>query len=425
MKAIKPAVVGIFSAAALCLAATAVSAQETQVYDWPSDDAPVLVQAEGGLVLIGNDGAPMRAFSWRQNDGERDSAIRLTDMDGNGSPNIVGSGTPSFVLEANGEPTFSFEQGCRQVLIASITGTRGQDLVCVKNDEVRAYTGDGQFAWSLKPGRNLDWCRAGDISGNSRDDVECKYRGRGNQFLRIGADGSVMAQSSEEELLEEARESITLFGAVSESVWTGQESYDLNGNGSASETLHVVDDALEVRTSGAEEPLFRVETSGEPKAALVKDLDGEGALSIIAVTDNRIYVIKDGGEEVQDFSADARRYNRVPYADLVSVYARGFGENDSEARKGVEAIQDKISQCYGARLRSNAYAGSGRQMLQVSVSEDGSVENVTQTASQVGDRQVESCARQALEGAEYPAAAEGESGSVNVNIVFTFRDEER
>lgn len=393
---------------------------EWALYDWPSEAAPVLVATSSGLIFLSEEGEPFRAYSWRRNSGDQDQAVRLIDVDGDGQPNIVGSGRPTFVLQASGEPVFNLEAGCQQVLLGRMTGARGNDVVCVRQREVRAYTGDGQFAWSVEPGRNLEFCRTGDVSGNGRDDVECKYRGR-DSYLRVGNDGAILEESGERSLLEDSARTFRYFGAVGEGVWTGEERFDIDGDGQATESLHVEDGSLVIRKSGAEEPVATIEIGGTLQAAAVKDLDGEGALTVVALSDRGLYVITEGGQEVERYGVDASRYRRVPYADLISVYARGFGESDEDARQAVRDLQDRISQCYGQRLRSNAFAGSGRQMLQVTVDGEGSV-SVQQTASQVGDRQVETCARQALEGGGYPAADE-DTATINVNIMFTFRDE--
>ena len=406
----------------LMMGSASVAGAQGALYDWPDADAPVLVETSSGLIFLSKEGKPFRVFAWRMNGGEWDQAVRLIDVEGDGAPNIVGSGTPSFVLQASGEPVFNLEEGCQQVALGRMTGARGHDVVCVRRREIRAYTGDGQFAWSVSPGRNVEFCRTGDITGNGRDDVECKYQGR-ESYLRIGNDGAILAESGEQSLLADAARQFQFASPVGEAVWTGEESFDIDGDGRAAETVHVEEGAVVIRKSGAEEPVARIAVEGDVQSVAVKDLSGEGALSVVVLTSRGLYVAQDGGQEVERFAVDASRYRRVPYADLVSVFARGFGEGDEEARQAVRDLQDRISQCYGQRLRSNAFAGSGRQMLQVTVDGSGGA-SVQQTASQVGDRQVETCARQALERGSYPAAEE-ESATVNVNIMFTFRDEAR
>lgn len=411
----------LLAAVLLLMLPLASSAEEGAIYEWPSEEAPVLIENQSGLFLLGSDGSPLRVFSWNRNQGAEDRAVRLIDMDGDGNPNIVGSGTPTFVLQANGNPIFGEADGCRQVQVGRLVSRRGLDLVCVKRREVRAYTADGQFAWGFSPGVNIDYCRIGEVSGTG-EDVECKLAGR-EQYVRISGNGELLNDAGTSHMVA-AGDSRSYVRPVQEGVWTGEETFDLTGDGRPVERIVAVEAGLEIRRGEEEEPLFTVETGAKPLAAMVTTFGEEESSSIVALTANHIFVIRAAGEEVSRYSANAGRYRRVPHGELVSVFARGFGEGDSDAREAVRGVQAQISQCYGNRLRAHPFAGSGRQMVQVLVDESGAVKEVNQTASQVGDRQVEDCARQALRRGNYPAATEGQ-GTINVNIVFTFRDEER
>lgn len=417
----KAALVGVLGVAMV----PAVSAAEVSVYDWPDAEAPVLVNAGSGLVLLGKDGAPMRAFSWRANSGERDPGLRLVDMLGDGTPEIVGSGKPSFVLRANGEPVFEIEEGCDQLIVADITASRGLDVACVTGREVRAYTGDGQFAWGVQPGRAVEWCQVEDVTGNVKMDFECKLRGR-DAYIRISDSGELLTAEPGEAAMSGETPDLNEANAAPDAVLKGEERFDFDGDGKAEERLVVGEGSVKVVGAGGEDaPLVEAEVRGEVEAALVKAMDGEGGVSVVAVTSERVYVLDQGeeGARARDFSADASDYRRVPFADLASVYANGF-EDSAAAQEAVRGIGDRIGQCYASRLRGNAYAGSGRQIVQVTVGQDGKVKEVTQMHSDVGDSQVERCARQALERGTYPGS-QGETGTLNVNILFTFRDEEK
>ncbi len=406
---------------AVVVSATVAWAGDTAVYDWPAEDAPVLVKNDSGVILIGADAKPMRAFSWNANDGDHDQPVRLVDIRGDGTPEIVGSGTPTFALNASGEPMFSFEDGCRQVVVADLIQRTNLDIVCVNSGEARVYTDRGRYAWSVSPGRNLDWCVAGDLTNNTRNDLECSYRGS-NQFLRLSYEGEVLVTDAENHNLEGAEENLDEAVASTEEVWSGDEGFDLDGNGEANITIEAVDGRLVVQKRGEEEALSSADLRGEPQASLIKDLDGEGAREVVLVTDQRIYIVSEGGEKIEDFSANAGQYSRVPHAELASVYVNGFGEAGEEAREAVGDVQDQIAQCYGNRLRSAPFAGSGRQVMQVIVEESGDIQQVQKRHSGVGDSQVEDCAVEALRGVSFPGAEEGQA-TVNVNVIFTFRDE--
>lgn len=397
-----------------------VWAGETSLYDWPAEDAPVLVKNDSGVVLIGTDKTPLRALSWDANDGDHDQPVRLVDLRDDGSPNIVGSGSPSFVTDASGEPLFSFEDGCRQLVVSDIVQGTNLDVICVNSGQIRVYTDRGRFAWSVSPGRNVDYCLAGDLTGDARNDLECAYRG-GNQFLRVSHSGEVLVTGAENQNLEGATEDLDEFPASADEVWTGERRID---GGDAKFTVEIEEGTLTIEREGQEEAVSEIDFGETPLASVVKDLDGDGAQEVVLASASRIYVISDGGETIEDFSADAGDYRRVPDAELASVYANGFGEADADAREAIEDIQDQLTECYADRLRAAPFAGSGRQVMQVFVGEDGDVQQVQKRQSAVGDDEIEDCAVQVVEAVSYPAAEEGRA-MVNITVVFTFRDEER
>lgn len=418
--AFKAALTAVVTAGFLCAASTA--AAETKVYDWPDEQTPVLIHNDSGILLIGGEKKPLRAFTWSKNSGEYDQPLRLLDLNGDGTPQIIGSGTPTFVTDASGEPIFNFEDGCNQVVTADLVDGSNLDLVCVGRTEVRVHTPRGSRAWSADIGRAIDWCRAGDLTGDTSHDLECEYRG-GGQFVRFRGDGEVLTTSAEETGIADYGRDLDFVDPSTDAVFTGEESFDVDGDGSAGETLHAVDGALEIRKRGEEEPVARIDTAGDVVAAVVKDLDEDGQPEIVAVTDRRLYIISEGGEEVADFSADASDYSRVPHAEFAGLHTNGFGDSDDEVKEAVRAVQDDIAQCYGRRMRTAPFAGSGRFIMQVFVGEDGAVQQVNRRHSGIGDDTIEDCAENAIRGVDFPGAEEGRA-MVNVNIMFSFRDEE-
>ncbi len=409
----------------LCVAATSAAwASDTAIYDWPDDEYPVVIENSSGVFMIhGEEGKPTRAFSWRENSGDHDKGRRFVDMTGDGLPEIVGSGTPTFITDSKGLPRASFEDGCRQVWVANIVGRTDLDLVCVKRQGIEVYTGEGRPGPSVSLGRNIDFCRVGDITNDTTNDVECKYSGS-NQFVRLEYNGDVfdvLNPSAEQARLEDVEETIDAWPAVQEAVWTGEQAFDLSGDGAAEETIHFSGGAVEIHSRVEKEALARIEVQGTPEAAIVKDLNGDGSMQIVAVTDQRIYVIGEAGEDVAHFSANASRYTRQPRAKYRSINVNGFEDNEA-VRELVKGVKDDIGQCYGSRLRSAPFAGTGRHVVRVMVGEDGSVDQVQQRHSDVRDSTIESCANNALERINYPAPEA--SGLVNANIIFTFVDEE-
>jgi hypothetical protein len=418
-----PLMLSLVAGAALAFAAPATAdAVEPALYDWPDADAPVLIRNDSGLIFIGKEKAPLRAYSWRENRGERQQPLYLVDITRNGKPEIVGAGTPTFVLKSNSDPVWALEKGCRQVILGDFIADRKLDLFCQNGNEMKVYTDDGQFVWQLSLGRNIDWCRAEDINGDLKADFECKYRGA-NEYARIDSSGSILVQSAKETALNDGALSFEQPEPVSASILDGNTLFDINADGQKTEGLLADGNAVVIQSSTAGVAPVRIETRGAPVAALVKDLDGDRKPEVIILTRTHVHIASNGGEEVSTFGTDAKRYQRHPLADLTAVHANGF-EDDTVARDAVVGAQERLSQCYANQIRRNPYTGSGRLLLQASVDGAGKVTQVMQMHSDLGDRQVEQCARQILERMTFPSASSG-SGTVNVNLTYTFRDRER
>lgn len=399
------------------------AAQEAGLYDWPDADAPVLVHTSSGVLFVGKDKKPLRAYSWKANTGARHTPVYLVDMNRDGKPDVVGAGTPTFVLKTNSDPAFALAKGCKQVLVADFVADNKLDVLCVSGRDLEVYTHDGQSAWKLTPGKNLDFCRAGDINGDLKADIECKFAG-GNQYVRVdGNSGAMTALAAADVEIEDGAVALTLAEPVKDvTLLEGNTKVDLAGSGAKENTVTVDGKTLTISSSKQGVLPVSVDMKDEVLTTLVKDVDGDGTMELVALTKNRVFVISAGGKEVESFSSDAKRYKRYPLADLSSVYANGF-ENDEDARAAIDTNQDKLSQCYKARVQKNPYTGIGRLLIQVNIDGAGKVTGVQQMHSDLGDAQVEKCARDVLQKVKYPQAA-GEAATVNVNMTYTYRDRE-
>lgn len=405
------------------MAASGGQAGAQELYDWPDADAPVLVQTPSGVLFVGKDKKPLRAYSWKANKGEHNAPSYLVDMDANGKPDVVGAGTPTFVLKANSDPVFALAKGCKQVIVADFVADKKLDVLCVTGRELEVYTGDGQSAWKLTPGKNIDSCKAGDINGDLKADLECKFAGA-KQYVRVDGNSGAMTTIAADGLeIEDGAVSLKLAEPVKDlTLLEGNTKVDLAGSGSKENTVTIDGNTLTISSSTKGVAPVSVDVKDEVLTTLVKDVDGDGKMELVALTKNRVFVISDGGKEVESFSSDAKRYKRHPLADLTSVYANGFEDND-EAKAAVEKDQDKLSQCYKSRVQKNPFTGIGKLLIQVNVDAEGKVKGVQQMHSDLGDAPVEKCAQDILKKGSYPKAT-GESATINVNMTYTYRDRE-
>lgn len=376
----------LFSSA---LATTATA--ETKVYNWPDSDVPVLVKNDSGLIFITGEKRPHRVYTWKaRNDGEAFDNVYLVDLDGDQSYEVVGAGEPAFVLEPNSDPMWQLEKGCDQTIVADFVADDKLDLLCQNSRSMKVYTYDGQFVWELSLGRRIDHCRAGDYNGDLKADLECKYRGM-KKWARVDAAGEVLAKELTEPEISEGGVELDQASPVE------------------------VSDAVKKTAKGAG-------VEGKLEGGIAKDLDGDGKAETVAVTGDAIYVIEADGKTKKKYPSSAKKYKRKPFAKLNSVYANNF-EDNAKAQKVVEDLQDKLSKCYASRVKRNRFTGTGQLILQVSVNKKGKVAGVNKVHSAINDSKVEGCAKRVLKRGDFPKATEGNTGTINVNMKYTFRDE--
>ncbi len=405
---------GCFAAIA-CLAQSA-SAQT--VYEWPSTQTPVVVQDGGALFFIGKDKTVWRVYKWAAAKGTHSNAAFFTDINDDSKPDVVGAGKPSFALDHDANPIWFNAAGCDQLLVGDFALDKKKDFVCLKGRTLEARTWDWQKIWTISLGKSWDWCVAGDINGDLKDDIECKVRGS-KKFSRVdGSTGDMLASDADSaEITNPKVPGVSPVDAIN---LDGKKSFDLDGDGTAEETLVIDGNAVAIKSRSKKVALGRLELGGVPIAAVVKDLDGDKKLEVIAVSSKTIAIWSMGDKEAKSFPLSAAKYSRKPVADLQSVYSNGF-EDDDAAKKVVEDMNDKLSNCYSSTVKKNQFAGVGRTLLEVKVSNAGKVSKVEIHHAELADKGVAACAEKVLKAGKYPKAT-GDSASVNVTLIFTFRD---
>ncbi|MEZ4461842.1 MAG: AgmX/PglI C-terminal domain-containing protein [bacterium] len=290
----------------------------------------------------------------------------VTDIDGDGNPDVIGAGKPTFVVNHNADPVFTLKS-CDQVIVTDVAADSKRDLLCLNGNELGVYAYDGQLIWKAKTNARFDWCKAGDINGDLKADIECKIKGS-KKFTRYdGSNGEQLAAGTENAEVEETR--MDLFAPLEPS----QDGYTLE-----------------------------------------RDLDGDGK-------PEKVLVGKEIMIEGKSFSTNAKKYKRLPLARLESVYANGF-ESDADAQKVVEGLNDKLSNCYTSQVRKNAFAGQGQVLIDLKIDKKGKASAADITFSGIPDKSVSKCAQGVLKSGKYPVPT-GEQGTLNVRMFYTFRDQ--
>lgn len=398
--------------AATCLSAASAASAEVKLYDWPDATAPVVVVSDQSVIFLHKDGKPYRAYKSGR------GGYHVTDIDKNGGPDIVGMGRPTFAIGTNADPLWVMKKGCKIGLVADFVADDKLDVACSNGREFKVYTHDNQFVWSLAIGRSFKKCRAGDVNGDLKADIECKV---GSRYARIDGGGELITAEGEDELVADDAENYEAFAAVGEEVITDEQTFDLDGDGTPEEYLLMDGSLLVIKSRSKPKPLSMIDIKVKPEAALVKNLDGEGAPEIVVVTSKEIFVLSPDGKRQERYSLNASRYKRKPLADFQSVYANGF-EDDEAASKAILAMQDDLSKCYAREVKKSGFAGSGQLLLQVQVDGEGAVKSVDRLHSEIADKSVVKCAMGKLKKAT-PGKASGDSATINVTMTYTFRDQ--
>lgn len=414
-----PRLLGALTGAALLLGAATASAQDLKLYDWPSADAPVMVSTKGGVLFLAKDGAPLRAYSWKAKNGKKLPPLFITDIDRDGQPDLLGAGKPTFAIGSNSNPMWFQSKGCAQTVLGDYIADTKLDVACITGSKISVYSHDNQFAWSINLGRRVKACYAGDISGNNKSDLECILSGT-KKIARVGGDGTLMTSEADDTTVDPDAPPFEMFADVGQGALDGQ-TFDFNKDGTPEEFLKVDDSLISVVSKSSPKALFTFNAKASPIAALVKDLDGDGNVEIVAISKKAIVVAHPSKKKEASYSLNTRKYKRKPLAELRSVYANNFAD-DAAAKASVDAVQPKLSKCYAGRAKKSGFTGSGQLLLQADVDDKGKVVKTSKIHSEIADKKVVSCALKALKKLKAPKAVEGANAIINITIVFTFRD---
>lgn len=410
---------GILAGAAVLLSASAAAAQDLKLYDWPHADAPVMVSTKNGVLFLGKDGAPLRAYSWKAKNAKKLPRLFITDIDRDGQPDLLGAGKPTFAIASNSNPMWFQSKGCAQTVLGDFIADTKLDVACISGSQIKVYSHDNQFAWSINLGRGIKTCYAGDVSGDNKSDLECTLRGT-KKIARVGGDGSLLTSEAEDTQVDPDAPPFEMFADIGQGA-LDSKTFDFNKDGTPEEFLKVDNNLISVVSKSSPKALFTFNAKAPPIAAIVKDLDGDGNLEIVALSKKALVVAHPAKKKEAAYSLNTRKYKRKPLAELRSVYANNFTDDDA-ARASVDAVQPSLSKCYAGRAKKSGFTGSGQLLLQADVNDKGKVVKTSKIHSEIADKKVVSCALKALSKLKAPKAAKGANAIINITIVFTFRD---
>ena len=407
----------ILATALVTLTATTALAQDTMLYKTNDPTAPAMVVGPQGILFLHKDGAPYRSYEVKKG-----SELHITELDQDGKPDVIAIGKPTFVIGGDAAPRWFDKKGCKQGVLADIVADSKLDIACHDGKELKVLTFDNQFVWSVSIGKRLGQCYAGDTNGDRKADIECKIGSK--TYARFDAEGKLISAEIDEPMIDQENPAYEPAQAADLSIIESKQTFDFDQDGTAEEYVALDDKLLVVKSKSRDKPLAMTEIDGELLGVLVQDVEGaekKPQSAVIALTSKNLTVLSTDGKISKSYSLKSSSYKRKPVAELRSVYANGFEDNDA-AKKVIEDLQEKLATCYATQLKKTELAGSGQMLIQLKVDGEGKLTDTELLHSEVADDKVASCAKKNLGKGAFPKAA-SDSASVNVTIYYTFRDQ--
>lgn len=396
--------------------ATAADGHVTYLQDASTYDRPmVLAATDRGIVFIAADHTVFRSFHHTQSGraGVDQPWLWVADIDGDREDEFVGAGSPSFVVETNGDPIWGFPEGCEQFFAGDFAESDNWEVFCRRERDVEVRTYDGQlyFEWSGR-GYELGACYASDYDGDAELEVQCEM----GDAARLSFD---LEYSDPEEQAEAA------IPEAQRGVDVGSVAGAANGSplqvGSSTVTLGFSGGAITVTSNGAITGSATVPTSGI-YSAIAADLDQNGQSEIYVGGDDAVFVLSAEGQLLATVPANPDAMSRDARVSVRAATANGLENSDGAAvRAVVDSALDDIRSCYSDRMGADQFTRVGQMLWELTVDDEGSVSDTNKRHSSLRNTALDSCVEGVLEGITFSPASDSE-GLVNVTLDFTFVD---
>ena len=380
----------------------------------------VVAVSDTGITFIdAKAGKPFR--SWKSKPvnvkGTFQDYFQLVDVDRNGTIDAVVSGKPAFIVAGDGAPVHAIARGCAQFNIGDYAADKSLDILCRNGNTLTVTTHDGQKLWEYKvQGLNLGVCRFGDINGDLKTDIECEVKGR-DQFVRVGGDGTEIGRELETAALSDPDDDNPAAGL--KNYLSGNETFDLDGDGTAEESILQDGKAIVVRSKAKKAGIARHDL-GTITAVLVDDVDEDGKMEVVLGGDGKVFIIDDKGKLAHTVTANPTRLRRKSDVRIERLDANGLADSSDKAVRAVlEKLEGKVNACYATNVKRDPYTRVGRTIWSLNVSDKGSVSKVERLHSDLADKRVEDCLSRALKGARFSkATSPGATVTVTLNMGF-------
>lgn len=383
----------------------------------PSDRPMVLAASDRGVVLIGQDHQVFRAFHHDQTarEGVSQPFLWVEDIDGDRQDEIVGAGSPSFVIESNGDPQWGVLDGCTQYFIGDFIDDRNTEVFCRGANTMRVWSHDGQpwYEWSGR-GYSIGDCYADDFDSDRKMEVACALTNGNHLQFDIEFDSPEERDGAAPEVVNRGGvnpQRVAQQASGERAVTMGAREVSVGFSGSA----------IQITAEGA--PIASIPVrAGAIHSALSADLDNDGSAELYIGATDEVYVISGEGTLLATIPANPAVMRRDARVELGSATANGLENSDREAVSAVVGgAMDDLRQCYSSRMGADQFTRVGRMLYQLSVDGSGRVSDSRKLHSDLASDALEGCVVDELEGLRFSPATGG-TGTVSVTLQFDFVD---
>jgi len=352
--------------------------------------------------------------------GARPDFFVLRDADKDGVVDVLVMGNPAFIISGIGDPISSVKGKCDQVHMNDFAADGSVDVLCRKGNTITLTTHDGQKLWEYKvSGITINDCHFGDFNGNLKADIECAA-GKG-RFVRIGGDGNELGRDFDSAQLDDTEDDNPGHEARSKDVLAGREMFDIDGDGTAEESLNADGKMLFIRSGAKPKPLGQAET-GPLFSALVEDLDGDGAADVVVGGAGKVFFFGRDGKLIAEVTTDPKKLHRDPAVEVEGVGANGLEDDSGEVNKKVVVDGSALlASCYGTNVKRDPYTRVGRVIYNLDIDAKGGVKRAQRLHSDLDDKSVEGCLSKAFTKLKFGKASQP-GASVTVTLKMGFVD---
>ena len=383
-----------------------------------ASDRPLVVAAsDRGLVFIGAEHSVYRVFHHEQDapSGIDQTFLWIENVDSDSGLEFVGAGSPSFVIDDNGDPLWGITEGCHQFFLGNFIDDRRPEVFCrqTRTVLVRSYDGQEYYQWSGR-GYNITTCYQNDYDSDGVQEVACDLTSGNHLFFDLDYDEPLERDGS----AERPQSASGIDPADGLRIANGEQTLQW---GSRQVTLSFNGGGLTISASGS--PVASLQIGGNGiYSATTADLNRDGAEELYVGGEDQVFIIGQDGALIATLAANPNNFNRDAQVEIRSATANGLEESDRDVvRAQVEAGISNVTECYQESMGDDPFTRVGTMLWHLTVNGSGRVTDSVRRHSDLRNTDLSSCVENALEDIEFSDATSS-SGTVDITLRFNFID---